>query len=136
MNKPIMCLDFDGVIHRYDSGWQGALTIADDVTEGFFEWLDEAAQYFKIVVYSSRSKEPGATDAMALWMNDQRRKWRARGGTSVANYPVEVEFADTKPAAFLQIDDRAICFDGDWSKLSPQNLLTFKPWNKRGVGNG
>lgn len=133
MNKPILCLDFDGVIHQYNSGWKGPLTISDDVTDGFFEWLDIAAQYFKIIVYSSRSKEPGASDIMALWLAEQRKKWREKGGISsiTDGTPVEVEFSDTKPAAFLQIDDRAICFDGDWSKLDPAQLLTFKPWNKR-----
>lgn len=130
---PILCLDFDGVIHRYDSGWQGALTIADDVTEGFFEWLDDAAKHFKIVVYSSRSKEPGATDAMALWLAEQRRKWRERGGKSPHEFgePVSIEFADTKPAAFLQIDDRALTFNGRWSDFDPAALRAFKPWNKR-----
>lgn len=132
-NKPTLCLDFDGVIHRYDSGWQGPLVIADGVTDGFFEWLDEASKFFKIVVYSSRSKEPGAAEAMAVWMAQQRMAWRERGGKSpiVNGAPVEIEFADTKPAAFLQIDDRAICFDGDWRKLNPIDLLQFKPWNKR-----
>lgn len=37
MSKPILCLDFDGVIHRYDSGWKGPLVIADGVTDGFFD---------------------------------------------------------------------------------------------------
>ena len=130
--KPILCLDFDGVIHRYDSGWQGALTISDDVTDGFFEWLEVAAQHFRIIIYSARSKEPGASDAMALWLAAQRRKWRATGGSSASpSGHIEVEFADTKPPAFLQIDDRAIQFDGDWSKLDPLALLKFKPWNKR-----
>lgn len=130
---PILCLDFDGVIHRYDSGWKGPLTISDDVTEGFFEWLDEATKHFKIVVYSSRSGEPGAIDAMMFWLADQRRKWRERGGKSPHEFGegVTLEFADTKPAAFLQIDDRALTFTGNWSDFEPLALLAFKPWNKR-----
>lgn len=131
MNKPILCVDFDGVIHSYASGWQGPLVIADDATPGFFEWLDDVAQHFKVVVYSSRSKEPGACDAMALWMAAQRKKWREAGGKSPLDptgMPVEVEFSHEKPAAFLTLDDRAICFDGKWP--DPKQMLAFKPWNK------
>lgn len=132
MTKPILCLDFDGVIHRYDSGWKGATTIADDATEGFFEWLDEAAQHFRIVVYSSRSKDPGAVIAMQMWLATQRRKWRERGGVSpiTDGTPVNVEFAHEKPAAFITIDDRALTFTGRWSDFAPERLREFKPWNK------
>lgn len=129
--KPILCLDFDGVIHSYTSGWHGDTVISDPVTVGFFEWLDEAAQHFKIVVYSSRSKNPKACDAMALWMAKQRLMWRENGGTSSIKdgSPVDIEFAHEKPAAFLTIDDRAIQFDGTWPNVA--DLLSFKPWNKR-----
>jgi hypothetical protein len=44
-------------------------------------------------------------------------------------YPIK--FAAEKPAAFLTIDDRAFCFEGDWNEIEPVVLLDFKPWNKR-----
>jgi len=128
--KPILCIDFDGVIHAYTSAWVDALTITDDVTPGFFEWAEQAAKYFTLVIYSSRSKQPGAIDAMMAWFYDQRKKWRAQGGMHAIDAPLTFEFAHEKPAAFLTIDDRCVRFEGDWSKLDPQSLRTFRPWNR------
>ena len=132
-HKPILCLDFDGVIHRYDSGWKGAAVIPDDVTTGFFEWLDGAAQFFNITIYSSRSSSPDAVQAMQFWLAAQRRKWRDAGGVSVVTdgTPVSITFATEKPPAFLTIDDRALTFTGDWRDFDPAALRKFKPWNKR-----
>lgn len=135
MSKPILCVDFDGVIHSYTSGWQGALTISDPPVPGALKWLWNATEWFDVRVYSSRSKVEGATDAMWLWMvlwsgtqlgQDHPMSPKTGG---VAGYPIT--FAHEKPAAFLTIDDRAICFEGDWSEIEPADLLSFKPWNKR-----
>lgn len=131
MDKPILCIDFDGVIHRYDSGWKGATVIPDHVTDGFFEWAEQAAQHFKLVIYSSRSKEPAAIEAMQFWLAAERKLWRENGGTHKIEAPLEFEFASEKPAAFMTIDDRALCFEGDWSKIDPATLRNFQPWNKR-----
>lgn len=129
MSKPILCLDFDGVVHKYTSAWIVPEIIPDDATEGFFEWAESAAQHFTLVIYSSRSKSEKAICAMQLWLYEQRKKWRAQGGKHTVEAPLSFEFVNEKPAAFLTIDDRAIQFDGDWSKLNPETLLSFKPWN-------
>jgi hypothetical protein len=131
--KPILSLDFDGVVHSYTSGWQGALNIPDPVVPGFFEWLEEASKYFRIVIYSSRSKEPGATQAMQNWLTEQRMAWREAGG---AGEPLDIAFADSKPSASIVIDDRAFRFNGDWAapELDPKELIKFQPWGKRDAG--
>ena len=127
--KPILCLDFDGVIHSYTSGWQGDTVISDPVVPGFFEWAEQAAKFFTLVIYSSRSKNPDAITAMQIYLYEQRKLWRAAGGMHASEEPLSFEFADQKPAAFLTIDDRAIQFDGTWPDV--EAMRAFKPWNKR-----
>lgn len=132
MRKPILCVDFDGVIHLYTSPWTNAETISDGAVPGALRWLWEATKHFDVQVYSSRSKELIGRLAMLSWMIN--RSYEEFGHDHpmcgpTAGYPIT--FAHEKPAAFLTIDDRALCFDGDWSKIHPADLLGFKPWNKR-----
>lgn len=135
--KPILCVDFDGVIHSYTSGWKGALVISDPPVPGAIKWLWSATQHFEINIYSSRTKEPGAINAMKSWLRKNAFKefekdpFRDTAEECVYLFMREIYFPEQKPAAFLTIDDRAVCFDGEWSKLNPEQLLQFKPWNKR-----
>jgi hypothetical protein len=115
-DRPILCLDFDGVIHSYERGWEQG-KIYGTVTHGFWDWLFKAAKLFRIVVYSSRSKTPEGIAAMQAWLTNEG-----------PDEPLPIEFAHEKPPAFLTIDDRAICFTGDWSRLDPALLRDFKPW--------
>jgi hypothetical protein len=130
MSKPILCIDFDGVVHSYERGWQDG-EIYGTVTKGFFEWAEQAAKLFKLVIYSSRSKTEEGQLAMSLWLVAQRKAWRAAGGMHETTTPLEFEFSNEKPPAFLTIDDRAICFMGSWDDLDPEKLRMFKPWNAR-----
>lgn len=127
--KLTLCIDFDGVIHSYDRGWQGG-EIYGAVVPGFFEWAERAAKHFELAIYSSRSKTSEGIAAMTAWFIEQRRKWRADGGTHVTEAPLAFDFVHEKPAAFLTIDDRAICFRGSWDapELQPEAMLAFTPW--------
>jgi len=116
--RPILCLDFDGVIHRYSRGWQDG-EIYDPPVDGFKEWAKQAVDHFRLVVYSSRSKEPGGTKAMVAWMRRHDID------------PAIFEFAHQKPAAFLTIDDRAVTFTGDWGDYPMRWLTAFKPWTMK-----
>lgn len=116
--RPLLCLDFDGVIHDYQEGWKNG-GIYGHVTIGFWEWAERAAQMFRLVVYSSRSKTQDGIDGMKAWMR------REHPHQVLPDY---FEFANEKPPAFITIDDRAIQFQGDWGALDPNILRSFEPW--------
>jgi hypothetical protein len=130
--KPILCIDFDGVIHSYERGWQDGV-IYGTVVPGFFEWAEVAKDYFRLVVYSSRSSTEEGVVAMSKWLHDQRSAWRKASDFPNDKSITEIEFAHSKPPAFLTIDDRALTFNGDWYDDAwwPEKLLAFKPWTNR-----
>jgi len=133
-NRPIICVDFDGVIHSYENGWQDG-EIYGTVVPGFFEWYLEAAKHFDIRIYSSRSRYPAMREAMGKWLMDQCGAWAADREKSMM---AAFTFAHEKPPAFVTIDDRAICFKGDWNadELSIDALRAFKPWNVKRESDG
>lgn len=126
--KPILCVDFDGVVHSYTTPWTDAATISDPPVRGALKWLWKATEWFDVQIYSSRSKTEEGITAMTLWFRDWAEKEFGEGHPMLE---VPFAFPKQKPAAFLTIDDRAITFEGDWSELDPADLLNFKPWNKR-----
>lgn len=134
--KPTLCIDFDGVIHSYEKGWQDG-AIYGEVTAGFFEWVERVRSQFKLVIYSSRSKDDAGVTAMSLWLHEKRNAWITAGGKRDPVEPLEIEFAYEKPAAWLTIDDRCIRFDGSWNNplLEPEVMRAFKPWNATSAMN-
>jgi hypothetical protein len=120
--KKIICVDFDGVIHSYESGWKGATVITDKPVEGAISWLEKMCQLddFEINIYSSRSKEPGAVEAMKMWLFAH--------GMHVSELDL-IGFPTQKPSAWMTIDDRAFCFKGKFPNVNW--LRDFKPWNKK-----
>lgn len=157
MTKPILLLDFDGVIHSYTSGWAGARVILDPPVKGALEFITQAIKSFAVCIYSSRSRQFGGKRAMKKWLQREYCKlapsyentsewWRKIIAETAFADPWEdevrwaakklvsrISFPTKKPAAFITIDDRCIQFDGDWSRFSCEELLKFKPWNKRKV---
>lgn len=130
--RPILLLDFDGVVHEYSTPWVDALTISDGATHGFFEWAYRAQQTFRLSIYSSRSKDPRAIEAMRAWLDREHAAWlNALSPEDRPTGALQVDFPSSKPAAFLSIDDRAITFTGAWADFDPGSLRAFKPWNKR-----
>lgn len=132
----IICCDFDGVLHGYQSGWKGADVIPDPPVPGAMEWLSEIAfdVRFEVHVYSSRSKAPRGVDAMQKWLAAHLKAyftlWNGDEAPRLVSEVLErLHFPTQKPAAAMTIDDRAFRFEGDFP--STAWLLNFKPWNKR-----
>lgn len=129
-SKPTLCIDFDGVVHSYTSPWVDEATILDPPVPGALKWLWKATEWFDVQIYSSRSKTEAGRLAMRAWVTVH--SLHEFGPDHPMTEGRALTFAHEKPAAFLTIDDRALTFEGDWSKLDPADLLNFKPWNKRG----
>lgn len=149
--KPILCLDFDGVLHSYSSGWKGAAVIPDPPVPGALEFVVRSLDRFRVAIFSSRSHQWGGRRAMKAWLyyelckidNDPTPQWWSDriDRTAFADpWQEEVRHAARlvvrevswplfKPSAMISLDDRALTFDGTWPTL--ETLATFKPWNKR-----
>jgi hypothetical protein len=129
LGKPILCMDFDGVIHSYVSGWTSEDHIPDPPVPGAMEFLKNASETFKISIFSSRSRSYEGRKAMQRWMAAQN------GCTTDMNtwpkWLFDIEYPTQKPPAFISIDDRAIQFTGIFPAIS--QLTSFRTWNKRSV---
>lgn len=82
---------------------------------------------FDVVIFSSRSNQPGGLDAMKKWLKEHAGNawWESPAGPGIE----DVRFVTEKPPAMVTIDDRALTFTGVWPSM--EVLKTFKPWNKK-----
>lgn len=115
--RPTLILDFDGVLHSYESGWQGADTISDQPVRGAVEFCEEAIKHFRVLVLSTRCSQIGGTEAILEWLEKN-------------GFPpgMLVSLEGVKPPAVVSIDDRAIRFNGKWPSM--EELKAFRPWNR------
>lgn len=132
MSKPILCLDFDGVIHSYASGWKGADVIPDPPVDGAMKFIWEATEYFRVVIFSSRSHQSGGINAMQKWLSRHFLDFGFANREGAAKILGMIEWPTEKPAAMVTLDDRALTFEGVWPALA--RLQEFQPWNKRALG--
>jgi len=127
--RPLLCLDFDGVLHSYESGWKGADVVSDPPVEGAMKFLWDATEKFRVAIYSSRSCQSGGKEAMRWWLEWHFREYWKADRTTCDDKLADLEWPDEKPPALVTIDDRAITFTGEWPSID--FLLAFKPWNRR-----
>jgi hypothetical protein len=135
--KKILVVDFDGVIHGYQSGWVTATFTPDPPVEGAMEWLYEMSKEFDLRVFSARSDQEGGIQAMATYIKYWAEKqlsnvdpdYKANGLINRVCYDGDA-WPKAKPPGFVTLDDRVICFRGPGTWPTVEELKAFKPWNK------
>jgi len=122
-----ICLDFDGVIHSYVSGWCGFGVIPDPPVPGAIRFIEDAQNAgFDVAIYSSRSRYLRGRWAMKRWLERHIIDHFGCDRVGADDCFTSIRWPWTKPAAFVTLDDRAITFKGDWP--DPNDLRRFKPW--------
>jgi len=126
----LLCLDFDGVMNSYTSGWikEDPTYLPDDAVPGCFAFINQARQHFDIVIHSSRLRYEGAERSMRNWMvrEAQKQGFNLQDAEDIEG---NVTFSVAKPPAHVTLDDRAIQFNGVFPDLDA--IIDFRPWNKR-----
>lgn len=106
-----ICLDFDGVIHSYRSGWCGSEVIPDPPIHGTQAAIDRLRKRFRVVVHSSRCATEEGYQAVKAWL---------------LKHGVEVDdVCRFKPPAAIYVDDRAVPFRGDCQQTIT-DILEFR----------
>lgn len=115
--KRTIALDFDGVLHSYTSGWQGADVVSDPPVYGMAEACDALIKMgFDPVIMSSRAQSPAGVAAMERWLCFHK-------------FP-PMRITHQKVPAEVYIDDRGYRFDGNVGSMMGFILGGMEPWNK------
>jgi hypothetical protein len=128
IHKWNIVVDFDGVLHHYDSPWIAPHVIPDGPVDGAIEWLHRMVQDFNVFVLSTRCRTWRGRRAIRAWV-----KWHA--GMLWYDAPgahgLEWDRCTYKKAkALVYVDDRALRFDGT-NFPSKDDVHRLRPWNKR-----
>ena len=106
-DRPVVCVDLDGVLNDFD-GWRGA-DYFHPPRAGAREFLERLNTLgYSVVVFTVR------------W-GPHVEAWLAQWG--LAGFVSRV--TDQKPPAHAYVDDRAICFRGDFQSALDQ-IRTFQ----------
>ena len=116
-----ICIDFDGVIHDYSRGWLG-VDVFDTVLPGASEAthkLHDAG--YMIIIHTTRNDSPALRDF--LNKNDICFDY-------INHNPYQPKGAEMgKIKADVYLDDRGVCFTGNWNDSIDQ-ILNFKTWQE------
>lgn len=125
MSNKTICIDIDGTLVHYDE-WKG-----EEHFGGIIEGASSATHKLHedgwyIIIYSTRANK----ELISRFLVDSKIEF-----DSINENPNQPENAkDGKPYADIYVDDRAICFNGDWEQTLME-IEKFKPWEMKGTEN-
>lgn len=105
--KYTVCIDLNGVLDLY-TGWKGEGHM-DPPRPGADRFLAELAEDYRVVILTTQPAE---------------RVWRWLREHGLNQYVSDV--TDRKPPAVVYVDDRAVCFRGDFNKTLWE-IRRFRP---------
>ena len=108
--KKTILIDLDGVLNTYTGKYDDGFI--PPIKDGAKEFLVELSRDYKIKLFTTRDK-----NLVQDWINENSLSEFVFGVTNM------------KELCSVYIDDRCICFDGDFSTLKSQ-ISKFKPWYK------
>ena len=110
MGKRVILIDLDGLLNEYTGKFEKVLI--PDMKIGADLFLEKLAQEFEIKIFTTRNKLLTA-------------KWLIKN--NLDKYVEDI--TNTKDLAWLYVDDRTVCFEGDYLKTF-DNIKNFKPYWK------
>ncbi|MCK9596681.1 hypothetical protein M0R19_05815 [Candidatus Pacearchaeota archaeon] len=134
--KPIVVIDFDGVIHSYKQRWIDFDKIPDPPVPGAIDFLRNliGCDKFQVYIHSSRNV-PTKNGGREIDRKYQpwcgklaMERYLIENGLEI-EFVNEITFPDYKPPAHVTIDDRVICFTGSFPSI--EEIENFKPWNNK-----
>ena len=110
--KPTILIDLDGVLNKYCGGYDE--NVLPEINENAINFLEKlySLNKYNLVLFTTRNLLTSA-------------KWLIENKIDKYFY----DLTSVKTPCFLQIDDRAICFKGNFDNLLNE-IENFNVWHK------
>lgn len=119
MEKKTICIDFDGVLATYD-GWKGRGEIGEPISGASEATQTLKKEGYTIIIFTTRNGED-----IKKWLDKNKISY-----DYINENPDQPKNTNEgKPIADIYLDDRAVCFRGNW-EWALRDIVYFKPYNQ------
>ncbi|MBE7709008.1 MAG: hypothetical protein E7Z93_01025 [Cyanobacteria bacterium SIG32] len=94
-HKKLILIDLDGVLNKYNGKYSSEFI--PEIKEGAKDFLETLSKEFEVKIFTTRNRTLA-------------QEWL------ITNNIAQYSITNVKEPAYLLVDDRCICFDGDYKK--------------------